>query len=75
MGDEMDSALFVEARVVPTPEAVDAICFFDDCVDHFGSVVGEIVWDVEHDIANQIADSREAVLGDVFKREGVFGMT
>lgn len=64
----MDTTPFGEAGVVDAPKAVDAVCFFYTCGHHFGMMFGrEIVGDVEHDVADDAADGRECIGGDVFK--------
>lgn len=54
----MDSTILLELRIISTPEPIDAIGFLDYSLDQFMLVLGEIVRNVEHDIADQAAYGR-----------------
>jgi len=73
VSDEVDFACLLEAGVVPAPETVDAIGFFDDRLDHLWLVVREIVRDVEHDVADQVPYCRYGFGSDVL--QSILGAT
>lgn len=52
MSNNMYVAMLLEARIVLTPEPVDAICFLGDRPDHFGLVVRHIIGYVKHDVTD-----------------------
>ena len=64
----MHSTIFLEPGIIETPEAVDAICLLYTGRDHHGVVLGgEIVGDVEHDVADDTTDRRKGVRCNIFQ--------
>lgn len=69
--NQMDSAIVFEAWVVTAPQAVDTIGFLDNGFNHLRFVIREIVWNIEHDIADKIPYGWDGVCGNVTKGETV----
>lgn len=71
MSYQVDSTTIIEAWVVTTPQAVDTIGFFDNRLNHLRFVIREIIWNVEHNIADQVSYGWDSVCGDIIEREVV----
>lgn len=63
----MDPPILLEARIVNTPEPIDAICFLCHGFYHLGFVFRQIVGDVKKDITDQIAYGGNRLGGDIFE--------
>lgn len=59
-----------ESRVVDAPEMVDAVSFPDGSFYHFlVKSSGHVIWDVEHDIGNDISDDLEGWRSELLEGE------
>ncbi len=66
VSDEMDLTSLVETGVVSTPQSIHTVGLLYDGFDHHGFVMGEVVWDIQHDVADQIPNRRYRFGSDVF---------
>lgn len=65
----MDSSIFLEAKIVGAPQSVDTVRFMYAGGDHRRVVLRrQIVWNVEHDIADDTTDRRQRDRRDIFQR-------
>ena len=69
----MHVSVIFEAWIVLDPKAVDPVGLSYDSFDHLALVVREVVGDIEHHVANEVAHCRKGLSSNVFQRELVFG--
>ena len=69
VSNQMYSTRFLKAWIVSTPQAIHSICLFDNCFNHLFLVMRKIVWNVQHDIADEIPYSRNRLGRDVLQIE------
>lgn len=58
MRDDVYASILVEAWIIGTPQLVDAVRLFDDGSNHLGLMVGEVIWNVQHDIGDNVSNRR-----------------
>lgn len=56
MRNNVYTSVLGEAWIIGTPQLVDTIRFFDDSSNHLRLVMRKIVWNVQHDIRDDIPD-------------------